>query len=209
MALLVAIGLDEVVLKGLQIQGGQVLSGNTDETLHVNHPRSLPGEKVRGAILAFLLFYALVSAYIASPKQALSEEHREAMAWVRNQTPLEGRFLVLSGIEGPGMDLIAEWFPALSGRTSVSTPQGREWVVGNDFVRLWQRHAGLQTCASKTIDCVETWEQLERTNFEYIYLNITPFALTTDLLATSLAQSSHYSKVYSNPGVIIYKRAAP
>jgi len=46
------------------------------------------------------------------------------MSWIGANTPKEGHFLVLSGIEGAGSDLISEWFPALSDRSSLNTPAG-------------------------------------------------------------------------------------
>ena len=55
-------------------------------------------------------------------------EDRAAMDWVRATQPADRKFLVLA-TDTWGSDDLSEWFPALTGRASLDTSQGLEWVA--------------------------------------------------------------------------------
>ena len=207
MVLLVATGLDEVVLRGLrnhpsdkQVQSPGIEAGNTPSP---DHPMVSNG-KTSGLLLSVFLLYSLVSSFIVAPKEALSLEHRTAMTWVGAETPRESQFLILSGIHGAGSDLISEWFPALSDRASLNTPQGLEWRDGRAFASLWNRHSRLQVCI--TVDCLEAWSGDLGVTFDYVYIRRA--ALDPLPLVQSLDESPDYQLVYENPQVKIFQRLA-
>lgn len=53
---------------------------------------------------------------------------RAAMAWIRANTPPESRFILITPAEAWFFDRIAEWFPYLARRRSLTTAQGLEWA---------------------------------------------------------------------------------
>lgn len=157
---------------------------NSLSSLNKNHLSST--SKI---MLGFFLLYALISAYIAAPRQYLSNGNRQAMAWIKDNLPANSQFLIISGINGPGEDYISEWFPVLSGSTSLATPQGKEWLSGNEFVKLWQNHDQLQDCRAKDVSCVENWAVENKKVFNYIYL--TKLSENGNIIRKSLTDSGY------------------
>ena len=83
-------------------------------------------------ILFFGLFSAILTPLIGENElSTLSQDDQEAMKWVAQNTTINTEFAVLSGRKRWGLDPVSEWFPALSGRISVSTVQGSEWLTDN------------------------------------------------------------------------------
>jgi hypothetical protein len=71
----------------------------------------------------------------------------EAMYWVRDNTPVGSRFLVLTGTTSVSCDSVTEWFPALTDRQSLFTVQGTEWTKRDDFGEFIQAENDLQMCS--------------------------------------------------------------
>lgn len=153
-------------------------------------------------MLGFFLLYALVSAYIAAPRQYLSVNNRQAMAWIKDNLPANSQFLIISGINGPGEDYISEWFPVLSDSTSLATPQGREWFSGNEFVKLWQNHDKLQGCREKDVSCVENWGKENNGEFSYVYL----YKSTKMNTINASLKSSGFQVIFENSEVMLFSR---
>jgi hypothetical protein len=156
----------------------------------------------------YFVCYLLVAAFLAAPREALPEPQREAMAWVRTNTPAASQFAVVSGIEQAGIDCVSEWFPALADRVSVSTPQGYEWFPGQVFNRRWERHAALQDCADQDARCVESWAHEADTLYTHVYLVKSlpgPVAArSTQDLYQSLLSSPDYEEIYNRDETSIF-----
>ena len=52
-----------------------------------------------------------------------------------------------------GYDEISEWIPALSGRHSIGTVQGSEWLGPDGFNAQLSTHAAILDCAGATLEC--------------------------------------------------------
>lgn len=109
-------------------------------------PRSRPAMAavIVGATVAALFTYLGAR----TPVAVLSDDDRVAMAWIAAHTAIDSTFLVAERpiISSP----VGEWFPALTGRRSLTTPQGSEWTP--DFNAYAQRQIQVEGCASK--DCL-------------------------------------------------------
>ncbi len=107
-------------------------------------PRSRPAQAaiVGGATVAALFTY-LGSG---TPVAVLSEPDRAAMAWIATHTPIDATFLVAEQriISSP----VGEWFPALTGRRSLTTLQGQEWTP--NFNAYANRQIQVENCVSKS-----------------------------------------------------------
>lgn len=88
----------------------------------------------------------LADRSLVSPLETLSPEDRSAMEWLRDHTPADARVLTLSGLHW-ARDAASEWLPALSGRDSVLTVQGSEWLGRGQFLAKQEEHADVQRCA--------------------------------------------------------------
>lgn len=125
---------------------------------------------------------------------------QQAMEWVRQATPPDSRFVILSGEKGVMTDPIQEWFPALSGRQSQSTLQGLEWTLGEQFFPRLRQLQQLQAC--REISCVEQWS--DETGLRYSHVLI----LKTPHMAGMIrsAQEGGYSLLFENEAVVILRR---
>jgi hypothetical protein len=65
--------------------------------------------------------------------EQLSPANRRALAWIRDNAPADSRFVVVTPAPSWYSDRIAEWFPYLAGRESLTTAQGQEWAGPGRF----------------------------------------------------------------------------
>jgi hypothetical protein len=130
---------------------------------------------------------------------SLSIADRDAMAWIKQNTPSTSLFLPITGVQSPEIDPFVEWFPALTERRSQTTIQGFEWLLGSDFYKRYGDFAEVQGC--KTFDCITDWSN--RTGLEYQYLVIQRLGVDKKLIV-SLDKANAYETVYSTNEALIY-----
>ena len=165
------------------------------------------GKAALGAVLGYATVAALALAVMPLSSWAvLPAGEREAMAWVREHTPAESQFLVVSSSWLWARDQAGEWFPALAERSSLTTVQGREWVPGGrDYQEARRRFATLQACQDAS--CLASVGP-----HTHVYVSKTPVAIDAGImrdltlaLRSSLQQSPHYSLVFSNASADVYE----
>jgi hypothetical protein len=143
-AMFVGIGLDRVILPALTklaVPAQKIGSFTNQENPELIYRRF--GDRAGWIRAAFLVRLCLQAGFLVwllnlqNPHLSnLPVPERSAMEWVANNTPQEGRFLVLSNSDGWAKDRVAEWFPALSQRASTNTVQGLEWAQVGGFTRM-------------------------------------------------------------------------
>jgi hypothetical protein len=190
LAMLAGIGLVEVLLSGL---------------LQAGTPVKAPAAKVVAGFLIYLFIYCLFSAYLVGFRIArfntLKPAEREALAWVRSNTPAESRFLILSG-GGPVSDPLAEWFPALSGRASLNTVFGMEWLPGRSFGLEIEKYNALQDCLNRDAACLQNWSRRYETRFSHVLVRKEADGAA---LIDFLKIDSGYSLIYEDPELAIFQ----
>lgn len=147
--------------------------------------------------LGFLFIYTLTAAYLAPRYNALNDAEAVAMNWVRSNTPVQATFIVLTGNSAYGTDYVSEWFPALSERASLATPQGYEWQPGGEFNRRTALHASLQAC--RDFACLQTWAQTNAIRPHYIYISTKALAENHRTLALP-----EIAPIFQNNAAAIY-----
>lgn len=181
----------------------------------------LPRQMVPIIILIFLLAYAVASAVSKHPALisdlnylvALSGHEREAMLSAGSVTDRSSRFLVLPESQwNPWTaDKTSEWFPALTGKVSVATVQGTEWLPGGAFNQARQNWKSLKACQSTTSKCLEEWSKTTGVQFTHVYVPQPP-SLTADtglccqILIASLRQDPRYQLLIDQRGGIVFAR---
>ncbi len=93
---------------------------------------------------------------------------RDAMAWARANTEPQASFLVVSGRDWFD-DATAEWFPTLTGRRSVGTLQGYEWLGRDAWLAQNAAADELVKCAPRTVSCVDAWMRDHRAA-DYVFI---------------------------------------
>ena len=152
--------------------------------------------------IAFYLFvecgfytFVLVNTSLHTP------EPFQAMEWVSRNTPPDGRFLLMTGSSGIMSDPLQEWFPALAGRKSLTTMQGLEWTLDQDFFPRLRSMIALQACTS--LSCVNGWSV--NTGLGYDYLLVLKSNAELPLL-NSIKLDAGYLQVYDNSSMTIFRK---
>lgn len=134
--------------------------------------RTWPG-RIFGILLLCLLALNGTISGQSLRRNTLSQNHLEAMRWVAENTPTDSKFLVISWREHPMLSPEIEWFPALTGRTSQATLQGREWLPGKEnYQFLYKAAHELDNCYTQNAVCLETWIKTHGMNVDYLYLSL-------------------------------------
>ncbi len=175
------------------------------------------GVRVFLALLTpYLLVNSIYQAFMLSQNHVSSGE-RNAMQWVRENTPNDSQFLVLTGEPEAMCDSSAEWFPALAERTSLSTLQGREWLLGNKFAEFLGHKTNIQGCIDEGLECLNRKSAYFGADYDYIFISIkTPtnncksvdtLNRTTRGLVTALEDGTGYSIVYHSADAFVFEKS--
>ena len=203
LAMLAAVGLIDVIFPALQALV------KTDAEPSALLP---PIERnVTVYVMLYLVFAAYQFGFQLSAATVYPED-QEAMAWARENTPADSRFLVMTGSMSVSCDSVVEWFPALTGRQSLFTVQGTEWTKGDNFGSFIQAENDLQLCYLEDPPCVDGL--ISPTEYDYVYLskslrveNCRPATsvLTFPYYVESIRADDRYEIVYETDGAMIYK----
>ncbi len=161
------------------------------------------------AVLGLVLLYASFAFALSLARAVIPADSRDAMQWVRQNTPEQATFVVLSGSSDPFSDSTAEWFPVLARRTSVNTLQGREWLLGKSFMPFLQNLSALQGCTNQAPDCVEKWAESSGLPFDYAYIEDmkdVDASTPSKVLIYELLRDADYELVFENEGAVIFQR---
>jgi hypothetical protein len=149
-------------------------------------------------------------------RKVLSEPERTAMQWVKENTPKESTFIVLSGDQNAFCDPVTEWFPALSERQSLTTIQGTEWLLDGGFGMNMMRSHRVQACIDEGMDCFQRAAGELGKPFDHVYISISPATKNCELAGTpklatrglilSFENSAEYKEIYRSGDVVIFER---
>lgn len=200
-ALLAGIGLDEVVLPGITRKPSPQKASLKDWLA------TKTGAVFFIALLVYLLFSAISFSFLnKSSLRSLPASERTAMQWIAANTPPASKFLLLTGAPSWEIDRTSEWFPALTGRTSLTTVQGTEWLAGDVYAKTQESYRLLQACASQGAGCLLRWEEQTGQAFTHLYLAKAPPG-ESDLflsLREELAASPNFDLIYDGAGAVVF-----
>jgi hypothetical protein len=126
------------------------------------------------------------------------------MAWATENTSPDSAFLLVTD-ESWWKDPASEWFPALTQRASLATPQGYEWLPRGQFQQRAELYNSLQLCAEQESTCLQDWATTAQTPFHYVYVSKS----CCSSLRHSLQLDADYELIYNEPGVVIFARRSP
>lgn len=181
---------------------------------HDDAPTEQVNPVERGALI-YLFMYLLFSAYLFSwqiSSTTVYPPDLEAMQWVRENTPADASFLVLTGSRSIACDAVPEWFPAIAQRKSVFTIQGTEWTLGKDFGAFVQKSSEVQACMNDGVNCVMDLTQSVKYDFIYVSKklktdNCEPLSSpqTFPYFLEEMRNNPGFAVVYETNGAIIYR----
>jgi Dolichyl-phosphate-mannose-protein mannosyltransferase len=205
LAMLAAVGLVDVVYAALHPK------------VENESPQNDQVSSIERNVLLYLLLYLifstsqfgwqLSSATLYPPEQV-------ALKWIRENTPNDARFLVLTGTSSVSCDSVLEWFPAMANRHSIFTVQGAEWTRGagfNDFVK--STYAVQQCLPNGDVSCLDA--AVSRSAYDFIYVSKTlrvdncaplPNHRTFPYFVASLRDDNQFIVIYETDDVLISKK---
>lgn len=172
--------------------------------------------KIYGIILKILVSYIaiyLVASCIAlsflsenSYFDSVTNEEKQAMEWIKENTNPSDKFLLITENESWGMDATSEWFPALSDRVNISTPQGQEWLPDDVFYKKVNLYFSLKNCYGKDIFCLQDVVSEENENYDYVFINKSDKEISkiTDTIYKSIVNLEGCRLIYENEYVQIF-----
>lgn len=166
--------------------------------------RLLPNPLVASCVIPVVLLLVLTQAsYVKrTPLIALTKSERSAMTWVKNHTSPESKFVLLSRSLSWEEDRVAEWFPVLSDRKSLTTAQGLEWMPGNAFRSKVGQIAGLKRHQALRRDELYRFIESRYDSFQYIGAFIPGIKLSYG----NFIESGRYRVAYNNKSVLVFER---
>ncbi|MEI6291402.1 MAG: hypothetical protein WCP19_13305 [Chloroflexota bacterium] len=168
-------------------------------------------------IAVYISGYMIINSYsLASDmsREIVSKNELAAFSWIQRSTPINSTFIVLTGKPNFMRDPVQEWFPALTGRTSLTTMQGREWTWGTKFMSSLIEYQGLHKCISEYAACIKEQTSKLGLNFDYLYVSKPlPADCSTgidcqasSILVNDLNNSQEYSMIFENQSSIIFQK---
>ncbi len=202
LALLIGEALSNVILPALRSQGDDPSPQGLKQSLE-----QLLGGKVTRYFILFLFAYSIMSAYSTSwtiqNKLSLQPADLEAFAWIRENTPIDGQFLLITD-QLPFRDAWSEWFPVLTERHSQANLFGYEWVNDGQFGKRVEGYQNLQTCIHLDTTCLGNWNTISETPFSFVYIwnNAYPGEIALNIY---LEEDLAYERVYQNDKTTIFR----
>jgi hypothetical protein len=130
---------------------------------------------------------------------------------VKENTPENSRFLVLTEITAVSFDAVLEWFPALTDRQSIYTVQGTECIKGEssgDYVR--PTYSAQRSLSLGEIPCLDV--AVDRWQYDYIYLS-KPLHTSRNgpqepipYFMQSIYADSGFYEIYQTEAVVVFEK---
>lgn len=156
--------------------------------------------------------YNILFIFLNGPKyNNLTTSDIEAGSWLKQNVKTPAKFVVITSSDDDerwGYDKTSEWFPTLSGHTSIATPQGTEWLGNNIFNQKVKYYAKIKDCYKKDINCIANVSKEFNEDYSYIYIqNASGEAgFITKNLNNQLESSEKYRRIYNNSEVSIFEK---
>ena len=146
----------------------------------------------------FFIVLFLYNAYNVSDRlsqEVLNPNQREALEWIKMHTDMKASFLVFDEQGNPLLSPFVEWFPALSGRRSLTTIQGTEWLNGDQHYNAQiPIITAIRACLVRDVECIKI-------KADYIVIS----SRSRVPLLISLESHAGFKSVYSSPVVKIFE----
>jgi hypothetical protein len=188
--------------------GGAELFGPLLLDLGRTHLRKLERAVIFGGAAALFSMYLLlnpilaIQSLVAGDNKGPSPDAIAAMEWIRENTPAESKFIVLSHPQ------VKEWTPQIARRTVLNMPFGSEWEP-EESRRIIRLEGLLKGCLD--FDCIQA-SVVETMGYDDVYLYIDRDRLAELELMTACREDAGlvvFELVRQNSEVAIGHLSAP
>ncbi len=190
-AILAATALSDLILPALANLSGKTFQIDLEK---------LPKTGIGQAMLLYIFLGQFIGSQLYLPTLLANQvtlDQRNALEWVRDNTPADSTFLIITNDVFLFKDPLNEWFPAITDRKSLTTIQGYEWIDGDNFFDRAGIIQNLQRCDS--LHCIESESKAADLFFDHILM-----AKPDSRLGLELQLSENYHLAYDNQNVLIF-----
>lgn len=171
-----------------------------------NLTRSVAGFPLVLIALAFFFTTTLVTnvqwSFVGREQLAqVSPANRAAMTWIRQNTPADSRFVLVTADSFWYFDRVAEWFPYLAGRESLTTAQGLEWAGPGVFDGRIAQIARLKASQAVEPGLLPAFIRKRHCNADHVAV----FLPDVDTASRAFAQSADFQPVLQRPDASVYR----
>jgi hypothetical protein len=211
MALLASTALQDLIFPALAQFESQIRKIEFQQSLQ---------SRIEKGLFVYLGLCMLTGMYyydLTITDRKVSPENQKAFQWVAENTPIDSRFLVLTGNTDLFADWTLEWFPVLTNRVSLTTIQGHEWLDGKNFSEHVNEIQLLQHCLANStpLACVKTQAEKLGSDYDYIYIakktdpeNYATIIRGDGLIFDILQDVRNFTEVYQTDDVAIFKASS-
>jgi hypothetical protein len=182
----------------------QLFNTKTDDQLLDSWTLSL-NSKIGRLFFGFFIILFLYNAYSVSNTlsyQVLGTEEFKAIEWVNSNTKATDRFLILDEQGNPLLSPFTEWFPALTGRRSIATIQGTEWLDGEKhYNEQLPIITSLHQCLYQDVSCLYDLQDKMTDKYSFIIVS----SRNQISLLNSLENHPDFKLVYSSSMIKIFQ----
>lgn len=170
---------------------------------------SRAGVGILSGLSLILLFGAIIMDF-RLVNTTLNAGSLEMIDWVKANVEGGKTFALVTGREFSMSDPLQEWFPVLTGQKSLSTMQGLEWILKDDFFDYYEQTSALQKCADVT--CLDEWILLNNRPYDYLVVTVPPdtsldeSAETLRGLGVSVRSSDSYVLLFESDNALVFER---
>jgi hypothetical protein len=178
-----------------------------------DQPEAVMAKPVSQILVFVSAFYFLLTASISDfqlVNTSLKPADLEMIEWVNSNVENGRTFLLSTGREFSMSDPMQEWFPALTRQHSVTTLQGLEWTLSEEFFPWYEQLVDFQHCAD--LDCVTSWSAANSADYDYLLVTIpskedkSEFADYLRSLALSTRASGSHALVYESKTALVFEK---
>lgn len=176
--------------------------------LHVGKKSSLMGSlsKIPFSLVYLLAIIVLAAQHLVGKPmlKAIKPVERSAMEYIEKNTSPDAEFVVLTPLDWHSADS-AEWFPYLTQRRSLTTPQGLEWESADEFNKIAGQVANLSQAVRNEQAGVEMGQLVNHvesdfTDYDYVAI----FANNLEEEFGGFLEIGRYEVFYRRKGVLIF-----
>lgn len=123
-------------------------------------------------LIVLVIALQLADSFVAVTKlrsETMQPSERQALAWIARNTPVDAKFVIITERVGR-RDYLSEWFPTITGRESLLTFEGKEWLGQNEFFRVYglRFEAGELLKTSKLKPSTQMQEAIRKADFALV-----------------------------------------
>lgn len=156
-----------------------------------------------GVITVIFVLFMNKNYYVQhTPLIAITSNERSGMAWIKEHTPSDAKFIVLTDSVSWQDDRVAEWFPVLANRKSLTTAQGLEWLPGGAFHSEVKRIVELKNKQALGGRKLAGQIESDYDSFQYVAIFI-PHAEPS---YGEFLETGHYRVVYAQDSVLVFEK---